>query len=85
MENLTERIFEESFKLSVSVGDILKIPLIVLLIGNIFYAFMLVLKVKILVDTVEAEGNSKIKKLVYLNLLISILIGIVGTIIIILA
>jgi hypothetical protein len=85
MENLTERIFEESFKLSVSVGDILKIPLIVLLIGNIFYAFMLVLKVKILVDTVEAEGNSKIKKLVYLNLLISILIGIVGTVIIILA
>lgn len=85
MENLTERIFEESFKLNVSVGDILKIPLIVLLIGNIFYAFMLVLKVKILVDTVEAEGNSKIKKLVYLNLLISILIGIVGTIIIILA
>lgn len=85
MENLTERIFEESFKLSINVGDILKIPLIVILIGNIFYAFMLVLKVKILVDTVEAEGNSKIKKLVYLNLLISILIGIVGTIITILA
>jgi len=85
MENLTEKIFEESYKVSISIGDILKIPLIVILIGNIFYAFMLVLKVKILVDTVEAEGNSKIKKLVYLNLLISILIGIVGTIIIILA
>jgi hypothetical protein len=85
MENLTEKIFEESYKVSISIGDILKIPLIVILIGNIFYAFMLVLKVKILVDTVEAQGNSKIKKLVYLNLLISILIGIVGTVIIILA
>lgn len=85
MENLTEKIFEESYKVSISIGDILKIPLIVILIGNIFYAFMLVLKVKILVDTVEAQGNSKIKKLVYLNLLISILIGIIGTVIIILA
>lgn len=84
MNSLSEKVFEGSYKLSINLGDILKVPLVMIVIGNIFYALMLVLKIKILADTVETEGSAKIKKLVYLNLLISILIGIVGTIIIIL-
>jgi len=46
---------------------------------------MLSLRTKILVDTVESEGNIKIKILVFINLLVSLIIGVVGTIIIVLA
>jgi len=45
---------------------------------------MLVLKIKILADTIESEANKKIKSIVYINLLVSIVIGILGTFIIIL-
>ncbi|MGI6423352.1 MAG: DUF5657 family protein [Candidatus Dojkabacteria bacterium] len=85
MKDITKQIFDESFKVDVNFVDLLKIPLVILFLGNIFYSLMLSLKIKILIDTVEAEGNSKIKKLVYLNLILSIFIGIVGTFIIILS
>jgi len=68
----------------ISLGDLLKIPAILVLMVCIFYAFMLSLKVKILMDTVESEGNGKVKRLVLANLLISIISGILGTIIIVL-
>ena len=85
MKDITKQIFDGSFKVDVNFVDLLKIPLVILFLGNIFYSLMLSLKIKILIDTVEAEGNSKIKKLVYLNLILSIFIGIVGTFIIILS
>lgn len=82
--NIFENIISKDWNPVLDLGDILKIPLVLVLLGCLFYAFMLFLKVKILMDTVESENSSKMKALVYANLLISILVSIIGTIIIVL-
>lgn len=84
MDNIYEKLFENTSSFSLNIGDLLKVPLIMLLLGNIFYSVMLVLKIKIMIDTIESESNSKIKALVYINLLISVIIGIFATLIILL-
>ena len=84
MESIYEQLFTNSLTLSINLGDILKVPLVVILLANIFYSFMLVLKVKVLIDTIGTQSSSKIKRLVYLNLGLSIVIGMLGTFIILL-
>lgn len=69
---------------SLNLGDILKVPLVILLIANVFYSFMLVLKVKILVDTVDSENNGKVRGVVYINLIISLITMLIATILILL-
>ncbi len=82
--NMFDNIFSLNWEPSLSLVGIFKIPLILALLACIFYAFMLFLRTKILVDTVESEGNSNIKILVLANLFVSLIIGIIGTIIIVL-
>jgi len=85
MENeIFENILSIDWDPSISLVGVFKIPLIIVLLACIFYAFMLLLRTKILVDTVESEGNTKIRVLVFINLLVSLIIGILGTIIIVL-
>ncbi|MDX9739393.1 MAG: DUF5657 family protein [Candidatus Dojkabacteria bacterium] len=84
MESIYEQLFTNSLTLSINLGDILKIPLVVILLANIFYSFMLLLKVKVLIDTIETESGRKIKRIVYLNLGLSIVVGMLGTFIILL-
>ncbi|MFA5622677.1 MAG: DUF5657 family protein [Candidatus Dojkabacteria bacterium] len=84
MESIYEQLFTNSLTLSLNLGDILKIPLVVILLANIFYSFMLVLKIKVLIDTIGTRSSGKIKKIGYLNLGISIVIGILATFIILL-
>lgn len=83
-EDIFEQILSVDWQPAFSLSSVFKIPLILILVVCVFYAFMLSLRTKILVDTVESEGNLKIKILVSLNLLISLIVGIVGTIIIVL-
>lgn len=68
----------------ISLGSLFKIPLVIFLLGNLFYAYMLVLKVRVLVDTFDSNGNTKIKTLVYTNLIVSIAAAILGTVLILL-
>lgn len=68
----------------INFGDILKVPLILILFGILLYSFLLLLKVRILVDTVESEGNFKMKTLVTLNLFVTIFTTIFGILIILL-
>lgn len=82
--NMFDEILSVDLKPFVELGDILKIPLILLLLGCLFYSFMLFLKVRILMDTVESAGSSRVKVLTYLNLSISLFVSIVATIIIVL-
>jgi len=84
MEGIYEKLFTDTMRLTINFGDVLKLPLIVILIGNIFYSFMLVLKVKILIDTVDSENNRKIKALVYINLFVSLVVALLATFIILL-
>jgi len=67
-----------------SLVILLKIPLIIILAVCMFYSFMLILKIRILHDTIDLEGSDKAKVLVYANLVVSLVIGVLGIIIIVL-
>lgn len=85
MENsILDKVLGFDFGQMGSLVILLKIPLIVILAVCIFYSFMLILKIRILHDTIDLEGSDKAKVLVYANLVVSLLIGILGIIIIVL-
>lgn len=85
MENgILNEIYSTDLNLSFNFGGILKLPLILVLLGCLFYAFLLFLKLRILKDTIDLEGSTKMRVLVSLNLLISLIASIVGIIIIVL-
>ena len=67
-----------------SLVILLKIPLIIILAVCLFYSFMLILKIRILHDTIDLEESDKAKVLVYANLVVSLVIGVLGIIIIVL-
>ena len=67
-----------------SLVILLKIPLIIILAVCMFYSFMLILKIRILHDTTDLEESDKAKVLVYANLVVSLVIGVLGIIIIVL-
>jgi len=58
--------------------------LIIILAVCMFYSFMLILKIRILHDTIDLEESDKAKVLVYANLVVSLVIGVLGIIIIVL-
>lgn len=86
MDDFYTQLFEgtNSFNPNINLGFLFKIPLVVFVLGNLFYAFMLVLKIKILIDTIDSEGNSKMRALAYTNLIISIVGAVLGFILILL-
>lgn len=85
MENsILDKVLEFDFGQMGSLVILLKIPLIIILAVSIFYSFMLILKIRILHDTIDLEGSDKAKVLVYANLVVSLVIGILGIIIIVL-
>ncbi len=83
-EEILNEMFSTNLNLSFDFGGIFKLPLILVLLGCLFYAFMLFLKLRILKDTIDLEGSPKMRVLVFLNLLISLIISIVGIVIIVL-
>ena len=82
--NFYNTLFENTVQPRLNLGDILKVPLVLLVLGNIFYSLMLLLKFKILADTIDSEGTKKLKTLVYINIVVATIVGILGTFIIIL-
>jgi len=85
MENsILDKVLEFDFGQMGSLVILLKIPLIIILAVSIFYSFMLILKIRILHDTIDLEGSDKAKVLVYVNLVVSLVIGVLGIIIIVL-
>lgn len=59
--------------LSVSVLNVLKIPLFFFLIGNILFALLLFLRVRILVDTFSAAENKIIQTIVLAYIFLTII------------
>jgi len=85
MENsILDKVLGFDFGQMGSLVILLKIPLFIILAVCIFYSFMLILKIRILHDTIDLEGSDKAKVLVYANLVVSLLVGILGIIIIVL-
>ena len=85
MENsILDKVLGFDFGQMGSLVILLKIPLIIILAVCIFYSFMLILKIRILHDTIDLEGSDKAKVLVYANRVVSLVVGILGIIIIVL-
>ena len=85
MENsILDKVLGFDFGQMGSLVILLKIPLIIILAVCIFYSFMLILKIRILHDTIDLEESDKAKVLVYANLVVSLVIGVLGIIIIVL-
>jgi len=85
MENsILDKVLEFDFGQMGSLVILLKIPLIIILAVCMFYSFMLTLKIRILHDTIDLEESDKAKVLVYANLVVSLVIGVLGIIIIVL-
>jgi hypothetical protein len=66
----TQYIFDNLNKsrqdnISLNLSALLKLPVFVLLFGNILYALILLLRVRILADTFESNAGGKIKTLMY--------------------
>ncbi len=66
----TQYIFDNLNKtrqdnLSLNLSALLKLPIFVILFGNILYALILLLRVRILADTFESNAGGKIKILMY--------------------
>jgi hypothetical protein len=51
---------------------LVKVPLAILLAGVIFYNIMMILRVRILSDTIDSSDNPNIKKLAYVHTVLSI-------------
>ncbi len=85
MENtILDKVLGFDFGQMGSLVILLKIPLIIILAVCMFYSFMLILKIRILHDTIDLEESDKAKVLVYANLVVSLVIGVLGIIIIVL-
>jgi hypothetical protein len=55
-----------SESLSFSITSLLKLPIILILIGNIFFAILLFLRVRILADTFQTPQNKTVKTVILL-------------------
>ena len=60
--------------LSFNMLSILKLPIVVILIGNILFSFLLFIRVSILADTFKTPQNKIVKTLVLLYMLV-VLVG----------
>lgn len=65
-------------------GGLVKILIALLLFAIVFYSFMLILKIRVLQDTVEVSPQGLSKTVIIVNLLISIVGAILGFILILL-
>lgn len=52
---------------------LLKVPLAILVAGVIFYNMMMMLRIRILADTVDSNENGLMKKIAYVHTILSIL------------
>lgn len=64
--------------LSVSAVDLLKVPMILILFGNILFAALLFLRSRILSDTFTSTQNSWIKAIISIYLIITIIGSIIA-------
>lgn len=63
---------------------ILKVPLAILVAGVIFYNMMMLLRIRILADTVDSNENIGIKRLAYIHTILSIVGCLVSLVLILL-
>lgn len=77
MENITEILNNLSGSagdtINIGIISLLKLPLILILFGNVLFATLLLLRIRILSETFETTDNRLIRYLVRFYLLISVI------------
>lgn len=66
------------------LGGMLKFVIGLLLFGVLLYSFLLIIKLRVLQDTVEASGNTAIKRVSFINLIITLIGSLLSIILILL-
>jgi len=64
--------------INLGIISLLKLPLIIILFGNVLFATLLILRIRILSETFETSDNKLIKYLVRFYLFMSIIGGIIA-------
>ena len=64
---------------------VFKLLFFIIIVGYIFYAFLLLLRVRILSDTVSTKNNKFVQLLVFAHLIVALLGGFLAMIVILLA
>ncbi len=75
----------ETSPLKFNLMPFLKIPSILILIGNLFLALILYLRVRMLSDTFVMEDNKKMKSIVVLYLIVTFLLTLLAMLFLILS
>lgn len=65
-------------------GSLLKFLIAILLFGILFYSFMFIIKLRVLQDTIDISNSSMIKKIITINLIITLIGSILSFILILL-
>ena len=65
-------------------GGLLKFLIAILLFGILFYSFMFIIKLRVLQDTIDISNSSMIKKIITINLIITLIGSILSFILILL-
>lgn len=82
MENILDILYNISGNttdtINLGIISLLKLPLIIILFGNVLFATLLILRIRILSETFETSDNKLIKYLVRFYLFISIIGGIIA-------
>lgn len=76
LNNMGSEVVTKTAETPVSVMDFslfLKLPVIIILVANIFAAVLLFLRVRILSDTITTSENKRIKSLVVTYLIVTVI------------
>lgn len=76
LNNMGSEVITKTAETSVPVMDFslfLKLPVIIILVVNIFAAILLFLRVRILADTISTSGNKRVKKLLFTYLVVTVI------------
>jgi len=65
-------------------GGILKLLISLLLFGILFYSFMFIIKLRVLQDTIEISSSSLVKRIIGVNVVITLIGSILSFILILL-
>jgi len=67
LDDLLNNLGGSGGTLSFDITSLLKLPIILILIGNIFFAVLLFLRVRILADTFKTPENKIVKAIILLH------------------
>lgn len=78
VEEILSNLGPSSEMISFSILSLLKLPLLLLLIGNVLFSILLFLRVRILADTFKSPQNKIVKTVVLIYMFIVLIISLLS-------